>query len=119
MNECVFCNIVARNSPGTFIYEDDTVAVIETIHPISKGHVLVIPKQHYENILDVDVETLKQLAVATQNIAKTQVVSHHADGVNVLHAAGEAAQQSVFHFHFHIVPRYHNDGLDLWFKNKL
>ncbi|MCB9818386.1 HIT domain-containing protein [Candidatus Nomurabacteria bacterium] len=119
MNDCIFCDIVNKTSPATFLYEDEEVAVIETIEPISKGHVLVIPKHHYVNILDIDNILLERITAVTKNIAKGQISKHHAGGVNVLHAAGKAAQQSVFHFHIHIVPRYEDDNLDLWFRNNL
>lgn len=119
MKGCVFCNIVNKKSPATFLYEDDEVIVIDTIQPVAQGHVLVIPKQHCVNILDIDTVLLGKVAVVTKNISKDLISKYHCEGVNILHAAGKEAQQSVFHFHFHIVPRYKDDNLDLWFRNSL
>lgn len=93
--------------------------VIEPIDPISKGHVLVLPKKHFVNMLDTDDETLSHLIVVAKNVGCTLLEQNNAQAMNLLHAAGKEAQQSVFHFHFHIVPRYENDGLDLWFRNNL
>lgn len=93
--------------------------VIEPIDPISKGHVLVVPKKHVVNILDANNEILSHLIVVAKNIGKDLLEKNNAQAMNLLHAAGKEAQQSVFHFHFHVVPRYENDGLDLWFRNNL
>lgn len=119
MEDCIFCKIVNNESPASIVFEDDVSMVIEPIEPISKGHVLVIPKKHFVNLLDVDDETLSHLIVVSKNVGKDLLERHNAQGMNLLHAAGEYAQQSVFHFHFHVVPRYQDDKLDLWFRNSL
>ncbi|MEJ0053790.1 MAG: HIT domain-containing protein [bacterium] len=119
MEDCIFCKIVNRESPASVVFEDDTSMVIEPIDPISKGHVLVLPKKHFVNMLDTDDETLSHLAVVSKNVGHTVLGKNNAHSMNLLHAAGMEAQQSVFHLHFHIVPRYENDGLDLWFRNSL
>ena len=93
--------------------------VIEPVDPISKGHVLVIPKKHFVNMLDTDNETLSHIAVIAKDIGNSILKKHGAHAMNLLHAAGKEAQQSVFHSHFHVVPRYESDGLDLWFRNNL
>lgn len=93
--------------------------VIEPIDPISQGHVLVIPKKHVVNMLDANNEILSHLIVVAKNIGKDLLEKNNAQAMNLLHAAGKEAQQSVFHLHFHVVPRYENDGLDLWFRNNL
>ena len=92
---------------------------IEPVNPISKGHTLVLPKQHFVNMLDIDDATLSHLAVVAKDVGASLLKQHNAQAMNLLHAAGKEAQQSVFHFHFHVVPRYENDGLDLWFRNSL
>lgn len=119
MKKCIFCNIVEKKSPANILFEDEVCMVIETTSPVSKGHVLVIPKQHFENILDIEDSILAHLIIVSKNIGKLLISEHDAAGMNLLHAAGNDAQQSVFHFHFHVVPRYKNDRLDLWFRNKL
>ena len=117
--DCIFCKIIHKEAAANIIFEDEHSVVISTIEPVSKGHVLVLPKKHYTNVLDIDEGVLGHLAVLSQKIARQQIDHNNADGVNLLHAAGLAAQQSVFHFHIHVVPRYKNDGLDLWFRNSL
>lgn len=119
MKNCIFCNIINKESPATVVFEDDICMVIVPIDPISKGHVLLIPKKHAVNILDVDDEILSHLSVVAKHIGKRILEGNDSQAMNLLHAAGEDAQQSVFHFHYHIVPRYKNDELDLWFRNKI
>ena len=119
MGECIFCKIINHESPATVVFEDEVSLVIEPIDPISKGHVLVIPKKHVVNMLDVDDEILSHLIVIAKNIGKELLVKNNAQAMNLFHAAGKEAQQSVFHLHLHVVPRYENDGLDLWFRNNL
>ena len=119
MNDCIFCKIIKKEAPASVVFEDDVVIAIEPIDPISQGHTLVIPKQHFENMLDIDDATLAHLAIVAKSVGKMVLERHGAKALNLLHAAGKEAQQSVFHSHFHIVPRYENDGLDLWFRNKL
>jgi histidine triad (HIT) family protein len=101
------------------VFEDDISMVIEPIDPISKGHVLVIPKKHIVNMLDADDEVLSHLILVAKNVGANLLEKNNAQALNLLHAAGKEAQQSIFHLHFHVVPRYENDGLDLWFRNKL
>jgi len=119
MENCIFCKIVNRESPASIVFEDDISMVIEPIDPVSKGHVLVIPKKHFVSMLDADDETLSHLIVVAKNVGHTVLEKNTAQAMNLLHAAGKEAQQSVFHLHFHVVPRYKNDDLDLWFRNKL
>jgi histidine triad (HIT) family protein len=88
------------------------------INPASKGHSLVIPKKHYENLQDVTEEALKNIIVTTKKIAKKLQEKLNATGINVVNASGKDAQQTVEHIHFHVVPRYKEDGLDLWFHGR-
>ena len=119
MKDCIFCKIVKKDSPASIIFEDSSSMVIEPLDPVSKGHVLVIPKEHFVNILDADDEVLSHLIILAKRIGKEALERNNAQAMNLLHAAGKEAQQSVSHLHFHVVPRYENDGLDLWFRNKL
>ena len=79
---------------------------------------VIIPKKHYENIYDIPENILQRIVVVAKNLAKAYVSALNAKGVNVLHASGKEAQQSVFHFHIHLVPRHPNDGLNLWYKSQ-
>lgn len=119
MDDCIFCKIASKTEAAKILYEDERVIAFETIEPVSKGHTLVVPKQHFQNILDIDQDLLLKITSVAQKLANELVASYNTDGVNILHAAGKVAQQSVLHFHFHIVPRYENDGLDLWLRNNL
>lgn len=116
MENCIFCKIIKGEVESKKVYEDDFVLAFATHGPVSEGHTLVIPKEHCENILDISAESLAKVMEVTRNLASKIKTEVGATGVNVLHAAGADAQQSVFHFHLHIVPRFPNDGLDLWFK---
>ncbi|MFZ4648177.1 MAG: HIT family protein [Patescibacteria group bacterium] len=119
MENCIFCKIIRGEAEAKKVYEDESVLAFFTHGPVSKGHTLVIPKEHCENILDISSESLARVMEVTRELAGKMKVEMNATGVNVLHAAGADAQQSVFHFHLHIVPRYPNDGLDLWYQAKI
>ena len=108
--DCVFCKIAAGQLPCTKVYEDaDTIAFMD-ISPIVKGHVLVVPKKHYETLPDAPATTLAQLITVVQRVAKAQSVALKADGINVTQANGKPAGQVVPHLHFHVIPRFNNDG---------
>lgn len=111
-NKCVFCGIVKGDIPCTKIYEDEDVLAFLDINPIAENHTLVIPKKHYVNLYDIPENELKHLLVAAKRITLQFQNDHGVQGVNVLHASGVEAQQSVFHFHLHVVPRKQGDGLD-------
>lgn len=117
--QCVFCDIVHKESPASVVFENDDFLAFSPLEHVSKGHTLVIPKVHAESLFDIDDETLAKITVLSKKLAAQLVKEHGATGVNILHASGKDAQQSVPHFHLHIVPRYPNDGLDLWLKNNL
>ena len=119
MDLCVFCTIINKKLPIEVIFEDDNFLAFLPIEQISRGHTLLIPKKHYENVFDIDTTILQQLASTAQTISKELTIKYGASGINLLHASGKDAQQSVFHFHLHIVPRHQGDGLDLWFRNTL
>jgi histidine triad (HIT) family protein len=103
--------------PAWKVYENEKVLAFLTIEPISKGHLLVIPKKHFENIWDIKEDYLKEIIWAVREISNKLKKNLNATGVNILHASGKDAQQSVFHFHLHLVPRYKNDKMDTWPKS--
>jgi len=109
---CIFCEIVKGDSPCTKIYEDEHVLAFLDINPVSENHTLIIPKGHYVNLYDIPEAELKHLLVSAKRIALQFRNDHDVQGVNVLHASGVEAQQSVLHFHLHIVPRRIGDRLD-------
>lgn len=114
MKDCIFCKIVNGEVPSRKIYEDENVLAFLDIAGDCYGHTVVVPKKHCANVLDCDEATLAQVTSAIQKISNHYVDHCGFDGVNVLNASGRAAQQSVFHLHFHIIPRKENDGLDAW-----
>ncbi|MGA1980170.1 MAG: HIT family protein [Sedimentisphaerales bacterium] len=115
VNGCVFCKMVAGQIPVTKIYEDDVVLSFLDIGPLSDGHTLVIPKQHFEKLHQCPAEILSWLASRLGNIAAAVAGAMNSDGYNVLCNNGRAAGQLVEHLHFHIIPRNTGDGVfDRW-----
>lgn len=114
MENCIFCKIVKKEIPNYTVYEDDNVLAFLDIYPKTKGHTLVIPKIHAENIFDIDIDTLKKIISVAQSIAKAQTSALGAVGVNLLSNNGIVAQQEVPHYHMHVIPRY-NDGQKIQF----
>lgn len=119
MGNCVFCKIIKKELPATIVFENDEFLAFSPLEQVTEGHTLVIPKKHFENVFDFESPSLERLMGVAQTVAKGLVEKNGATGVNLLHASGKDAQQSVFHFHLHVVPRYKDDGLDLWLRNKL
>lgn len=116
MPTCIFCQIIAGESPVSKIYEDDTLLAFMDIQPINKGHVLIIPKQHEELITALDDQTLGRMMVFANKINKAiRQSTIRAEGINLLLADGEAAGQEVFHAHLHIIPRFSKDGFGFVF----
>ena len=119
-DNCIFCKIAAGEIPSATIYEDEDFRVILDIEPASKGHALILPKEHYANLYELPDElAAKVLVVAKKVIAQmTEIVG--CDGYNVLQNNGEAAGQTVFHFHTHLIPRYKEDDVTItWNHGKL
>jgi histidine triad (HIT) family protein len=111
--DCLFCKIVAGEVPSTKVDEDERTVAFMDINPGTRGHVLVVPRDHARDLHDIDPEDLAAVASAGQRLAARQRDVLGADGVNLLNACGAAAWQTVFHFHLHVVPRYPDDGLTL------
>ena len=116
--KCVFCRIVKGIEPSWTVYEDDLVKAFFDINPVSEGHTLIVPKKHYETIYTIPEKELKRIIVVAKKIAEIYKKALQVNAVNILHASGKEAQQSVFHFHIHLVPRRENDGLNLWYEQK-
>ena len=105
-DQCLFCGIVAGEVPHTKVFEDDTTYAFMDIHPASDGHLLVIPKRHSKDLVEIPAEDLTAVTLSAQRIAKAAIKHLGADGVNLLNCCGADAWQTVFHFHLHVVPRY-------------
>lgn len=104
--ECIFCNIVEKKSDAEILFEDDNIVAFLDIQPINYGHALVVPKKHYDNFLTVPSNELANIVKATQFIAGAVKRTVKADGFNVITNNGDSAGQTVYHFHFHIIPRF-------------
>lgn len=113
MHECLFCKIAKKEIPSKIIYEDPDVTAFLDIAPVHPGHVLVIPKTHSADFSELDPVDREAVLHACQKITKT-LLELGADGCNVSTNVKRAAGQVIFHTHFHIIPRYANDGLPPW-----
>ena len=104
--DCIFCKLANGIIHTNSIYEDEDFNVILDAAPAARGHVLIIPKRHYENILDADEACISKVMPLAKRIAKKQMSALDCDGINILQNNGEAAGQTVFHLHVHLIPRY-------------
>ena len=119
-DDCVFCRILKGEAPGRVVHITDNWATLVPKEKVSQGHILVIPASHCEDITNLNnPDALKELGLVLQEVSKKQMKENNAQGINILNANKEVAQQSVSHLHFHIIPRYPNDNLDLWIREKL
>ena len=118
--DCIFCKIVKGEIDSAKVFENEKVFAFLDITPLNKGHCLVIPKEHIEIIFDIDKDILREITSSAKNIAGIMRDVLGAKAVNLINASGKEAEQSVFHFHLHIVPRYENDGLEMnkWWQSK-
>jgi histidine triad (HIT) family protein len=111
--DCIFCKIVAGDIPSHKIDEDDKTLAFMDINPWTRGHALVIPKQHSRNIYDIEPADLAAVAAMAQKIAKRLRDRLECDGLNLIQSSEPAAMQTVFHTHVHVLPRYEGDGLPM------
>jgi histidine triad (HIT) family protein len=110
MSDCLFCKIVAGEIPATKVHEDDRTIAFMDINPVTRGHLLVVPRAHSRDLLEIDPADLAATLEAAQALAGKAMRALEADGVNVVNNCGQAAGQTVFHFHVHVVPRRPGDG---------
>lgn len=114
---CIFCDIAKGNIPSATIYENSDFRVILDIAPASKGHALIITKEHFDNIFEIDAETAGKLFSLATEVARAMKSELNCDGINILQNNGEIAGQTVNHFHLHLIPRYVGDNIDLTVKS--
>ena len=113
MDDCVFCKIVAGELPAEKVAEDERTVAFMDINPATRGHLLVVPRKHARDLLDIELDELCAVAQAAQRMAIRVHDALRADGVNLINSCGFAAWQTVFHFHVHVIPRYADDPLRL------
>ena len=118
---CVFCDIVNNKAKSYKIYENNKTLAFLDIHPISYGHILVIPKNHYENIYEMDNDILTEIIKTVKMITVLLKENLGINAVNIINSNGKIANQTVFHYHVHVIPRREDDNLDFiheWWVNK-
>ena len=113
---CIFCKIIAGEIPSTAVYEDEDFRAILDVNPAARGHVIILPKKHAANIFELDEAEASKVLPIAKKIATAVMKTYHCDGVNILQNNGEAAGQTVFHLHVHVVPRYYGDGVNIMWK---
>ena len=110
---CIFCKIANGEIPSATLYEDEEFRVILDLGPASKGHALILPKKHAANLFELPDETAEKVMVLAKKIAGRLKEGLGADGINLVQNNGEAAGQTVFHFHMHLIPRYDGDTVQV------
>jgi histidine triad (HIT) family protein len=109
-DDCIFCRIANGSVPSKTIYEDDEFRVILDLGPATKGHALILPKDHYADIYEIPEDTAADAMKLAKRMAAVMKEKLHCDGFNIVQNNGEAAGQTVRHFHIHLIPRYRDDG---------
>lgn len=112
-DDCIFCKLANGVIPTRSIYEDEDFRVIMDAAPATKGHALILPKEHAANIYELPEETAGKAFILAKRMAEHMTRELSCDGFNILQNNGETAGQTVFHFHIHLIPRYHEDGQEL------
>jgi histidine triad (HIT) family protein len=111
--DCLFCGIVAGDVPAQIVDSDEHTVAFMDINPATRGHALVVPRRHSDDLMEISDEDLERTTVAARRLADRMRAALSPNGFNVLNACGPAAWQTVFHFHLHVVPRYDDDPLKL------
>src|SRR3954469_15366826 len=111
--DCIFCKVLAGEIPSERIYEDDHAVAVMDINPWTRGHAVVIPRKHAADLFEIDDDELEHVVVAAKRVATKMRDTLGCDGINLLQSNGRAAWQTIFHLHFHVIPRYDDDPLEL------
>ena len=112
-DNCIFCKIAAGEIPSKTLYEDEKFRVILDLGPATRGHALVIPKEHYADLYEIPEETAGEAMKVAKKMAAVMTEKLKADGFNIVQNNGEQAGQTVFHFHMHLIPRYKGDKVGI------
>ena len=115
-NNCIFCKIANGEIPSKTVYEDDDFRVFLDLGPAAKGHVLIVPKDHYANLYELPEDTAADVMRLAKKMALQIKDKLQCDGLNLVQNNGEAAGQTVHHFHMHVIPRYEGDGQKIGWK---
>ena len=114
MKDCLFCKIVAGEIPSYKVYEDENFLAFLDINPVNKGHVLIIPKQHSKNILELEDTLAGKIMIVVKKLGNHIKEKLNADGINIISNIDRPAGQIIFHTHIHIIPRFKNDNFPQW-----
>lgn len=114
--DCIFCKLANGEIPTNSIYEDDDFNVILDMGPATRGHALILPKEHSENLFELPEETAGKAMILAKKLASKMTEKLQCDGFNLVQNNGEAAGQTVMHFHLHLIPRYKDDGQKILWK---
>lgn len=117
-NNCIFCKIAAGEIPSKTLYEDDDFRVILDLNPATRGHGLILPKNHFANLYELPEKTAGEVMKLAKKMAQIMTDKLKCDGFNLVQNNGEQAGQTVFHFHMHLIPRYKDDGQVLGWKEQ-
>jgi histidine triad (HIT) family protein len=112
-DDCLFCKIVAGEVPAEVVQEDEHTLAFMDINPWTRGHALVIPREHSRDLLEIDDQQLARTLSAAKRLGQAMSDRLGCDGINLLNSTGSAAWQTIFHFHVHVIPRYDDDPLQL------
>lgn len=115
-DNCIFCKLANGDIPTNTLYEDELVRVILDASPATKGHSLILPKEHYRNLFDLDDKYAAHILTVAKKLANAMKKSLGCSGLNLMQNNETIAGQTVFHFHLHVIPRYEDDNLNLAFK---
>jgi len=116
---CIFCAIARREAPARIVHEDDRTLAFMDLFPLTRGHALVIPKVHYDNLLEATPDDVAAVARTAQRVAQAAMQAYAPDGLNLLQTNGAVAMQTVFHLHVHVLPRYVDDGFKVSFSRSM
>lgn len=114
--DCIFCKIASGEIPSATLYEDERFRVILDVNPASKGHTLILPKEHAKDLYELPDETASKALVLAKEMASKIAAALDCDGLNLVQNNGEIAGQTVFHFHMHLIPRYKDDQVKMGWK---
>ena len=109
-DNCIFCKIANGDIPSETVYEDERFRVILDLAPAAKGHALILPKDHFANLYEIDDDVLTGVSLVAKKVARAMKAGLNCEGLNIVQNNGELAGQTVFHYHMHVIPRYADDG---------
>jgi histidine triad (HIT) family protein len=117
--DCIFCKIVNKEIPGKIVYEDDVCLAFLDLSQVTNGHTLIVPKEHFNNFLETDDETIAHMFKVAKKVGNELVEKLDAKGMNILSNINEVAGQTVKHFHIHLIPRYEEkEGIQISFEDR-